>query len=399
MKSNCKKLITTIAAISVTFFSLCSCVIAAVAWFSVANQAKTEGETFKVIASGDGGCEIDEVNLYKFNYTPLVIGSKHTFDYLTPWTGDVSKYLYEDGKNDNNAIIGFSKKYDEIVDDEWTFTTVNPAVSLMNAFDPVYMTINGQNSLIQMNCNAIYEVILSSSKSGTCYLQLDSIKKDPRAVSEVYLTDCLDFDAYLQADLSNAALNNNAYYPSYYERLNRSLTDFEETYYKISYLSSLNNSVHAHFYGEETKPANIHVLENKQVTFSANEKLKVYINVNYSYNELKKFSDKLYLGDITAYFDFAFSFTFTDEKVIAGVELNETELTLSVDQTATLTATTSPQDATSSPVTWASSDSAVATVTNGVVRAISAGTAIITAKCNDRTATCVVTVPEVGEGE
>ena len=43
-------------------------------------------------------------------------------------------------------------------------------------------------------------------------------------------------------------------------------------------------------------------------------------------------------------------------------------------------------------MTWASSDSTVATVSNGTVTGVKAGTANITATNGDAVATCVVTV-------
>ena len=45
-------------------------------------------------------------------------------------------------------------------------------------------------------------------------------------------------------------------------------------------------------------------------------------------------------------------------------------------------------------ITWSSSNETVATVENGVVRAVSPGTAVITATCGTKTATCTVTVKE-----
>ena len=80
---------------------------------------------------------------------------------------------------------------------------------------------------------------------------------------------------------------------------------------------------------------------------------------------------------------------------VTGVNLNPTSATLTVGGTETLTATVAPDNATDKTVAWASSDTSVATVENGVVTAVAAGTAIITATSNaDRTksASCAVTV-------
>ena len=80
-----------------------------------------------------------------------------------------------------------------------------------------------------------------------------------------------------------------------------------------------------------------------------------------------------------------------------GVTLNQTSLTLtSAGQTATLQATVSPSNASNKSVTWTSSNPSVATVdSNGVVTAVSNGTATITVMTSDgsnKTATCAVTV-------
>ena len=61
----------------------------------------------------------------------------------------------------------------------------------------------------------------------------------------------------------------------------------------------------------------------------------------------------------------------------------------------TLTATVSPDDATDKTVTWTTSDASVATVADGIVSAVAAGTATITAKSTDssnKQATVTVTV-------
>ncbi len=79
---------------------------------------------------------------------------------------------------------------------------------------------------------------------------------------------------------------------------------------------------------------------------------------------------------------------------VTGVEISEASLTLTVGDTHTLTATVKPDDATDKSVTWSSSAPAVATVVDGVVTAVAAGEAVITAKTVDGefTATCAVKV-------
>lgn len=84
---------------------------------------------------------------------------------------------------------------------------------------------------------------------------------------------------------------------------------------------------------------------------------------------------------------------------VTGVELDKSSLTLGVGSTETLTATVEPSDATNKAVTWSSNAKSVATVENGVVTAVSEGTATITATTTDGgiTATCTVTVVPVHE--
>ena len=62
-----------------------------------------------------------------------------------------------------------------------------------------------------------------------------------------------------------------------------------------------------------------------------------------------------------------------------GVTLDNSTLDIGVGDTATLTATVTPDNATDKTVTWTSSDDTVATVENGVVTGVKAGTATITA--------------------
>ncbi len=85
--------------------------------------------------------------------------------------------------------------------------------------------------------------------------------------------------------------------------------------------------------------------------------------------------------------------TITDPVVaVTGVTLNKSTLSLAEGGSEILVASITPANATNKTVTWGSSDSSVATVSNGKVIAVKAGTATITAKSGDKSATCVVTV-------
>lgn len=82
---------------------------------------------------------------------------------------------------------------------------------------------------------------------------------------------------------------------------------------------------------------------------------------------------------------------------VTGVTLDPTSLSLFTGDTATLTATVEPENATNKNVTWSSDKPEVATVENGKVTAKAAGTATITATAEDDSdisATCTVTVTQ-----
>ena len=83
---------------------------------------------------------------------------------------------------------------------------------------------------------------------------------------------------------------------------------------------------------------------------------------------------------------------------VTGVTLNKSSTTISRWNTETLTAAVSPDDATDKSVTWTSSDTSVATVTDGLVTAVAPGTATITVKSvadETKTASCEVIVTQV----
>ena len=85
----------------------------------------------------------------------------------------------------------------------------------------------------------------------------------------------------------------------------------------------------------------------------------------------------------------------------ASVSMSDAEITLKEGEEYDLTATVSPGDATNQSVTWSSSVGAVASVTDGHVKALSEGVTVITVTTVDggHTAACRVTVEALDPGD
>ncbi|MDO5766493.1 MAG: Ig-like domain-containing protein [Spirochaetales bacterium] len=82
-----------------------------------------------------------------------------------------------------------------------------------------------------------------------------------------------------------------------------------------------------------------------------------------------------------------------DETVaVTEVKITSTVKEVTAGETITLTAAVSPENATNKTVTWTSSDTAIATVKDGVVTGVKDGKVTITAKAGEKTATVEVTV-------
>lgn len=79
---------------------------------------------------------------------------------------------------------------------------------------------------------------------------------------------------------------------------------------------------------------------------------------------------------------------------VTAVTLDQSQLTLTASETATLTATVEPSDASDPSVSWSSEDSSIASVSGGVVTAVAPGSTIITASAGSAQATCRVTVSQ-----
>ena len=85
-----------------------------------------------------------------------------------------------------------------------------------------------------------------------------------------------------------------------------------------------------------------------------------------------------------------------EQVAVTGMTLEKKSIEVEKGKTETINVIITPENATRKGITWTSSDTNVATVTNGVVKGISAGTATITATTKDGnfTDTCEVTVTQ-----
>ena len=86
--------------------------------------------------------------------------------------------------------------------------------------------------------------------------------------------------------------------------------------------------------------------------------------------------------------------TFKQAKLVevTAVTLDRTSAEIEIGETQTLKATVEPENATDKTVTWSSDNPEVATVENGRVTGVAVGTATITARAGEKSATCNVTV-------
>lgn len=119
---------------------------------------------------------------------------------------------------------------------------------------------------------------------------------------------------------------------------------------------------------------------------------KVTFNVTGSSDNGYGFSQPAYF----AYDDVAVRFE-KNRVPAESVALSETTLALTEGGSATLTATATPEN-TTDKLSWTSSNEAAATVDNGTVTAVAAGTATITAICGSAKAECTVTVSAAPAG-
>lgn len=128
--------------------------------------------------------------------------------------------------------------------------------------------------------------------------------------------------------------------------------------------------------------------DNKDVTWSTSDGSIVSVDQDGTIHALKQGSADILAkaGDIQA------TCTVTVIKKVTSITLDKDNLTLLVGNTATLTATVLPDDATDKTVMWESCNPEVATVENGLVKGIGVGETTIIATSGTVSALCDVLV-------
>ena len=127
---------------------------------------------------------------------------------------------------------------------------------------------------------------------------------------------------------------------------------------------------------------------DKSVTWSSSEESIVTVDQNGKINAIKQGSATIVAksGDKQA------TCAVTVIKKVESIALDQTSMSLLIGETSTLTVTVLPEDATDKTVTWSTFDSYVATVENGVVKAIGVGSTTITASVGNFSASCSILV-------
>ena len=241
--------------------------------------------------------------------------------------------------------------------------------------------------------NATYDEINTIKKNGKA--ELSTIERQMNSLKEEY---------------NNLKTIKDEKYTTYQNAISNNLTEEQINVAKTEYETANTN------YTNKVKEYNTKVDEYNakvsQINNQVKDKLPMYNDSNWTkttdgsfkvnltqFSGKKSFSiwAKLVTGTNTYYDQEIYSMNGTKptEVSVTSVSLNKSTLDIKVGETATLTATINPTNATNKNVTWESDNTQIATVdTAGKVTAIKEVTAKITVKTKDgnHTATCIVTV-------
>ena len=241
--------------------------------------------------------------------------------------------------------------------------------------------------------NATYDEINTIKENGKA--ELSTIKGQMNSLKEEY---------------NNLKTIKDEKYTTYQNAISNNLTEEQINVAKTEYETANTN------YTNKVKEYNTKVDEYNakvsQINNQVKDKLPMYNDSNWTkttdgsfkvnltqFSGKKSFSiwAKLVTGTNTYYDQEIYSMNGTKptEVSVTSVSLNKSTLDIKVGETAALTATINPTNATNKNVTWKSDNTQIATVdTAGKITAIKEGTAKITVKTKDGnyTATCIVTV-------
>lgn len=195
------------------------------------------------------------------------------------------------------------------------------------------------------------------AKADTLYQEYNTLQKNGTATEE-QLTE-----AY------NKAKEASNEYNEYVNTVNANSKKMKQEYYAL--IPNYTNS---------WTPTTNNTIENVQLDF-------------------KNYSGKIYFvlwAKIDNGTDVYYDMTIYSSKVDRNetISISKTSASIKINETLQLTASSS----TGSKITWTSSDTSIATVdSNGLVKGIKEGYAVITAKGSEKTATCTITVDQNGE--
>ncbi|GEM_PF-6010392 len=291
-----KTLLIPVMSLIVGLFSF---VTATAAWFTASQRVNVEVGNIAAVAMG---ADLESVSLIKFDYPEFSVGDETLIDYLAPENGTVSTYPFNETE----------QKFGKTVDGEFE------ACDVMNLYDPLDILISGKD-LASLNCNVIYEVKLNvgAGASATIRAKSDLFTKTA-GEGELNASTCIDFDFYSPSDLNSESLmdgETKLYIPDFIEA-GRVLTETEETYYKLSYLSHLDDE-HKNFYEDDVDNVD---LGSKTVTADENGIVTIYVNANYSVEQLERYATTMSFEVIRVVFDYKFVFTVDTGEVVSNEE-------------------------------------------------------------------------------
>ena len=150
-------------------------------------------------------------------------------------------------------------------------------------------------------------------------------------------------------------------------------------------------------YGDQTLSYNLTIPEKCTFTIPENTTLTIPKGVTLTNNGTIKGTGSIVVYGTLDGARIVESVNVEYRTAVTGVSLNQETLSMTVSDTAQLTATVQPADAYNQAVSWSSSNTDVATVDgNGLITAVAPGTAIITVTTEDGgfSAQCTVTVQD-----